>query len=416
MALFTPSEWMIARRYLRAQRQEGFVSVITWFSLIGMALGVGTLIVVMAVMNGFRNELLDRILGISGHVVVMQPPEGIAEYDALVARIAPQEGVKEVFPLIRGQVMITSPHQSAGAQVIGMTPEDLARKPIIRDGIVAGGLEPFGRGEGVVIGQRLAHKLGVWEGDKVTLISPQGHTTVLGKIPRMMSYPVTAVFDIGMYEYDATTLFLPMGEAQRYFRMAGRASAIELTLERAGIAPSFAAALERELGGGYQVYDWQRSNAQFFNALEVERNVMFLILTMIILVAAFNIISSLIMLVQEKGRGIAILRTMGASSGSVMRIFILCGMSIGVVGTLTGVGLGLAFALNIETIRGWLEQATGTELFAAEIYFLSRLPADVQWPDVLSVGGMGIGLSFLATLYPAWRAGRTDPAEALRYE
>ncbi|WP_135077998.1 lipoprotein-releasing ABC transporter permease subunit [Terasakiella sp. SH-1] len=414
--MFKAFEWMMAARYLRARRREGFVSVIAWFSLLGIALGVATLIIVMSVMNGFREELLSRILGINGHINVYGHQRVIRDYNPLASELAKIEGVISVTPMIEGQIMATGKGGSSGAMVRGLSSEDFKKRDLLSNSIKAGSLKLFEAGEGIVIGSRLASKLGLWVGDRINLISPKGNVTAFGTVPRMRSYVIAATFDIGMYEYDSSFIFMPLKAAQNYFRIPG-VNYFEILTPSADKAESISYDIRIALGKmGLNPVDWKRTNASFFNALQVERNVMFMILTLIIIVAAFNIISGLIMLVKDKGKDIAILRTMGASRGSIMRIFFIAGTSVGVFGTLFGFGLGLAFSENIETIRQWIEGLSGTELFAAEIYFLSKLPAIVDYGEVGLVVGMGLGLSFLATLYPSWRAARLDPVEALRYE
>jgi len=414
--VFSAFEWMVAFRYLRARRQEGFISVIAWFSLLGIALGVATLIIVMSVMNGFRLELLDRILGLNGHLSVYGQGQTLDDYDGVAKRLAKVPGVKLVTPLVEGQVMVTANGVAQGGIVRGLRRSDIEKREILATNIRAGALGSFKGKDAAMIGARLAQKLGVRIGDKLTLISPKGNVTPFGTVPRMRAFKVVATFEIGMYEYDANFIFLPLASAQKYFKTGKGVSNLEVFIDDPDRAPLVALMLSRTMNDTGRIHDWQQANAGFFNAIQVERNVMFLILTLIILVAAFNIISSLIMLVKDKGRDIAILRTMGATRGMIMRIFFIAGASIGIIGTLAGVGLGLAFARNIETIRGWIEGLTGAELFAAEIYFLSRLPAVVDPNEVVAVVLMGLGLSFLATVYPSWRAARLDPAEALRYE
>jgi len=405
----------MAMRYLRARRQEGFISVIAWFSLLGIALGVATLIIVMSVMNGFRQELLSRILGINGHFTVSEQSRVMEDYQTQAEKLIRLDGVVAVSPLIEGQVMASANNVAQGALVRGMSPGDLAARRLVADNITGGSLADFKGDDVIVIGYRLAQKLGVGVGGSVNLISPNGNVTAFGTVPRMRAYKVVATFDVGMFEYDSGFVFMPLEAAQIYFRMKHGVSSLEVFIDDPDDAPSRTWELVEAMGPGARVYDWQRANSSFFNAIQVERNVMFLILTLIIVVAAFNIVSSLIMLVKDKGRDIAILRTMGATKGSIMRIFFISGASIGVIGTLGGFALGLAFAENIETIRQWIQGLTGSELFAAEIYFLSQLPAVVDIGEVIAVVAMGLGLSFLATIYPSWRAARLDPAEALRY-
>jgi lipoprotein-releasing system permease protein len=415
--MFSAFEWMMAMRYLRARRREGFISVIAWFSLVGIALGVATLIIVMSVMNGFREELLERILGINGHLSVYGPVAGqMTDYEPILDKLENLDGVVSVNALVEGQVMASANGVAKGAIVRGISAEDLAKRKIVADNIKQGSLEAFQGDNVVIMGGRLARQMGVGVGDDVTLISPKGNVTAFGTVPRMRAFKIVGTFEIGMYEYDSGFVFMPLEASQIYFKLKDAISNLEVFVANPDDAPKVGIELQRALQGQASVHDWQRANSSFFNAIQVERNVMFLILTLIILVAAFNIISSLIMLVKDKGRDIAILRTMGATRGMIMRIFLIAGASVGVIGTMAGFGLGLAFASNIEGIRRFIERFTGTDLFAAEIYFLSQLPAVVDPTEVTAIVLMGLGLSFLATIYPSWRAAKIDPAEALRYE
>jgi lipoprotein-releasing system permease protein len=415
--IFSAFETMVAMRYLRARRREGFISIIAWFSLLGIALGVATLIIVMSVMNGFRAELLGRILGLNGHVGIYAPVGGMTDFDALAEKIRAIPNVQRVTPTLEGQVMATAASGGAtGALVRGLRPADLLAQTTVMNGIRAGDPQAFHGGDSVIVGSRLADKLGVRVGDTITLISPKGNVTAFGTVPRLRSYKIVATFNVGMYEYDSTFVFMPLEAAQIYFSLPDRVTDLQVMAKDPDALRDVVDVIRNVTGGALRVYDWQQSNASFFNAVLVERNVMFLILTLIIVVAAFNIISSLIMLVKDKGRDIAILRTMGATRGMIMRIFLISGASVGVIGTLGGVALGLAFALNIESIRQFLQGLTGRELFSAEIYFLSQLPAKVDPFDVGLVVVMALGLSFAATIYPSWRAARLDPVEALRYE
>lgn len=414
--MFSYFEWMIALRYLRARRKEGFISVIAWFSLLGIALGVATLIIVMAVMNGFRQELLTRILGINGHLSIYGQTEQIRSFDTISQRIAKVDGVINVTPLIEGQVMATARGIAQGSLVRGIRSKDLKKRKIISSSIKSGNLNLFKGSSAIIIGHRLATKLKVNIGDKITLISPKGNTTAFGTMPRIQAYTLVATFQIGMYEYDSSFIFMPLQAAQIFFRFPNSINNLEVFVDDPDNAISIANKISKKMKLGLRIQDWQRVNASFFNAIKVERNVMFLILTLIILVAAFNIISSLIMLVKDKGKDIAILRTIGVGRGSIMRIFFIAGASVGTIGTLIGFTIGISFTNNIETIRQFIQGLTGTDLFAAEIYFLSQLPAVVDPEEVLTVVLMGLGLSFLATLYPAWRATKIEPADALRYE
>ncbi|MEP4380725.1 MAG: lipoprotein-releasing ABC transporter permease subunit [Alphaproteobacteria bacterium] len=414
--MFSPVEWMIALRYMRARRAEGFISVIAGFSLMGIALGVATLIIVLSVMNGFRGELLDRILGLNGHIAVVSTTGPLSDYGPLAERVRMVDGVLSVTPLVEGQILATNGGRASGALVRGLTPEALAARPSIAGNIRTGSLSQFAGSDSVVLGSRLARTLGVRVGDKVTLVSPRGTVTAFGTVPRMQAYRVAATFEVGMFEFDSSFIFMPLAAAQQYFRLGDTVNQLEVFVEDPDAFQRQRLAIAAVAGPNHRLFDWQQANSSFFNALQVERNVMFLILTLIILVAAFNIISSLIMLVKDKGSAIAILRTVGASRGMVMRVFFIVGTSIGVVGTVSGAILGLVFSENIEVIRRWLESLTGTELFAAEIYFLSQLPAEVDPGEVVMVISMALGLSVLATLYPSWRASRLDPVEALRNE
>ena len=413
--IFNAFERMVAFRYLRARRQEGFVSVIAIFSLLGIALGVATLIIVMSVMNGFRADLLGRILGLNGHLGVYAQSGPLSDFDADATKVSEVPGVTGVTPLIEGQVMATTEAGAAGALVRGIRPEDLRRRPLVADHIVQGSLADF-EDDGVAVGDRLARRLGIAVGSAITIISPQGTATAFGTMPRIKTYNVVALFDVGMYEYDNSFIFVPLEAAQLFFRLPNAVTSLEVFVADPDRVHEDRRLIAAALGGHVRIVDWQQANSSLFNAVEIERNVMFLILTLIIVVAAFNIISSMIMMVKDKGRDIAILRTMGASRGAILRIFVLSGASIGVVGTVAGLLLGVVFTRNLEAIRQALQKVIGTDLFAAEIYFFTRIPARLDTGEVAAVVLMALALSFLATLYPSWRAARLDPVEALRYE
>ena len=414
---FSAFERMVAWRYLRSRRKEAFISVIAGFSFIGIMLGVATLIIVMAVMNGFRTELISRILGINGHMIV-QPIDGpLTDYADLTAKFQAVPGVRMVLPLVEGQTLASGRGGAgSGALVRGVRPEDLEKLQEVAGNIRQGDIVGFASGQGVLVGSRLAASLGISAGDDITLISPEGDVTPMGVNPRVKSYPVSGVFEIGMSEYDATMIFMPLEEAQLYFNAEGLVQSIELFVDNPegvdGLRPLIEAAAGRQI----HITDWRQRNQTFFSALQVERNVMFMILTLIVLVAALNIISGLIMLVKDKGSDIAILRTMGASSGAVMRIFFMTGAAIGTVGTLAGVALGVIVCLNVESIRQFFSWLSGTVLFDPELYFLSQLPAEMSFRETLSVVLMALTLSFIATIFPAWRASKLDPVQALRYE
>jgi len=413
--IFGAFERMVAFRYLRARRQEGFVSVIAIFSLLGIALGVATLIIVMSVMNGFRADLLARILGLNGDLGVYAESGGLSDFDAAAQKVREVPGVARVTPLVEGQVMATSEAGAAGALVRGIRPEDLRSLRLLADHIVQGTLADFDD-DGVAVGDRLARRLGVAVGSPITVVSPQGTATAFGTMPRVKTYHVVALFNVGMYEYDNSFIYAPLDAAQLFFRLPGEVSSLEVFVADPDRVREERLLIAAALGGHVQIVDWQQANSSLFNAVEIERNVMFLILTLIIVVAAFNIISSMIMMVKDKGRDIAILRTMGASRAMILRIFMLSGASIGIVGTIAGFALGVAFTRNIEAIRQFVQHIVGTDLFAAEIYFFTRIPARIDSSEVAAVVIMALALSFLATLYPSWRAARLDPVEALRYE
>jgi lipoprotein-releasing system permease protein len=413
---FSRFEWSIAGRYLRSRRRETFISIIAGFSFIGIMLGVATLIVVMAVMNGFRAQLIDKILGINGHVIVQAMDTKLTDYADIATRLEAVPGVVSAVPLVEGQALATGPASSGGVLVRGIRQEDLAKVPGIFNNVRLGTLEDFNVAEGVAIGTRLASELGVTIGQDITIVSPRGTVTPLGVTPRVKAYKIIAIFEIGMSEYDSTFVIMPFAEAQAYFNLDDQASAVEIYLKSADSVGALRPAIEAAVNRQALITSWQERNVTFFSALEVERNVMFMILTLIVLVAALNIISGLTMLVKDKGHDIAILRTMGATRGAIMRVFFITGASIGTVGTLAGLGLGVLINLNVETIREFISYLTRTELFSPELYFLSELPAEMNAGETISVIIMALVLSFLATLYPAWRAARLDPVEALRYE
>jgi len=415
---FGTFERMIAARYLRARKGERAVSVIAAFSLAGIALGVATLIVVLSVMGGFRQELMTRILGINGHLGVIAAEGPLRDYEAVAARLRALPEVAQATPVLEGQVLLTTDAgASAGGIVRGMAPADLRARAIVAGNIRAGDLAGFEGEDAIAIGTVLARRLDVGVGDRVTLVSPEGRVTVFGTVPRLRAYRVAAIFEVGMQDYDGGFVFLPLAAAQLFFRQPGAVSQIEVHLHDARAAWAAEEAIRAALAGRpVAVLDWQAANSGFFAIVEVQRNVMFLILTLIILVAAFNIVSSLIMLVKDKGRDIAILRSMGARRGAVLRIFLLCGAAIGAVGTAVGLVLGLLFCANIEAIRQGVMRLTGTTVFDPEIYFLTRIPAVVDGGEVAEVAALGLGLALVATLFPSWRAARLDPVEALRHE
>ena len=414
--MFSKFERLTAWRYLRAKRKEGFISVITGFAFTGIALGVATLIIVMSVMNGFKAELLNRILGINGHISIVASPEfPFNNYKKAVADLQNIDGIDLAIPMIEKQLLVSSSRGAEGAMVLGITAEDILKKKVMRDGFAKVDTNFF-NDDVVVLGYKLAQKLGVYVDDEITLISPNGKVTAFGSVPRIKSYRVIGTFDMGMHEYDSNFIFMPLPAAQKYFGLQDAVSVIDVSLKNDKQLPQLRAIIEKSVSLDAYVYDWKQTNSAFFNAIDVERNVMFLILTLIILVAAFNIITGLIMLVKDKSRDVAVLRTMGATKAMIMRIFFMDGAFIGVVGTSLGVFIGLLFCHNIENIRQFLQNMSGRELFSCEIYCLSHLPAKVDNGEVLSVVIVTLILCFLATIYPAYRASKFEPAEALRYE
>jgi lipoprotein-releasing system permease protein len=413
---FAAFEWMLSLRYLRARRKEGFISVIAGFSFLGIMLGVATLIVVLAVMNGFRKELLDKILGLNGHLLVQPLESPLNDWAAVAERIARVPGVTLAAPVVVGQALASSQFDSSGVLVHGIRAQDLGRLGAIAGNIRQGTLENFDAGQGLAIGRRLADKLSVHAGDRVTLVSPRGSVTVVGTTPRIKPYNTAAVFEIGMSEYDLGIVFMALPEAQAYFNRGESVDGIEVYTTDPDKIDQFRRQVAEAAGRPIFMIDWRQRNRTFFGALQVERNVMFLILTLILVVAALNIVSGLIMLVKDKGHDIAILRTIGATQGAVMRVFLITGSSIGVLGTFAGFNLGLVICIYVEEIRQFLSWLTGSKIFPEELYFLSHLPASMDPAETVAVVVMALTLSFLATLYPSWRAARLDPVEALRYE
>ncbi|MGA7674381.1 MAG: lipoprotein-releasing ABC transporter permease subunit [Rhizomicrobium sp.] len=413
---FAPFEWMLALRYLRAKRAESFISVISVISLVGIALGVATLIIVMAVMNGFRQELLSRILGLQGHAIVRGLDGPLPNYDAAAARVRVVPGVVRVAPIVNGQVMASAGGVNTGALVRGLRKSDLKTFTVVSSTLSEGALEHYEDGDSVIVGARLARNLRLAPGMTITLIAARGDVTPFGMTPRIKTYKIAGTFEIGMSQYDSSFIFMPLDEAQLYFNMDNTVSGLEMMVADPDKIDAMVIPIARAAGPYARVYTWHDEDPTYFDAIQVERNVMFLILTLIILVAALNIVSGLYMLVKDKSSDIAILRTMGATRGAILRIFMISGVSIGIVGTLLGFVIGVVFCANIESIRQFLSSLTGTTLFNPEIYFLSKMPAVMDPGEVTAVVVMSLALTFLATLYPSWRAARLDPVEALRYE
>ncbi|MFK0163958.1 lipoprotein-releasing ABC transporter permease subunit [Rhizobium sp. NPDC090279] len=414
---FSGFERLVAWRYLRSRRKEASISVIAGFSLVGIMLGVAALIIVMAVMNGFRAELFKQILGFNGHVVVQPIDSPLNDYAELAKKFSAVPGVTMALPLVEGETLASGRGGSGtGALVRGIRAEDLTKLKSVSDHIVSGDMVGFASGQGVLVGSRLAQQLGLTVGDQITLTAPDGDVTPFGVNPRVKAYTISGIFQVGMSEYDSSVVFMPLEEAQLFFNVEGIVEKIELFITNPDDVDDLRPKIEEAAGRQIFLTDWRQVNATFFSALQVERNTMFMILTLIVLVAALNIISGLIMLVKDKGSDIAILRTMGATSGAIMRIFFMTGAAIGIVGTLAGVILGVLVCLNIESIRQFFSWISGTVIFNPEVYFLSKLPAQMNFSETVSVIVMALTLSFLATIFPAWRASRLDPVQALRYE
>ena len=413
---FAPFEWLLAFRYLRARRKKGSVSVIAFFCVLGIALGVATLIIVLSVMNGFRKELFDKILGLNGHVIVRPLARPFNDFAATSDRINAVPGVKFSMPVVEGQVMVSSPSNSSGIIVRGVRAKDLDSLKSISGNIRYGSLAHFDETGGIVIGTRLANSLNVFVGGEITVLAPRGAVTPFGTAPRVKRYTVTAVFEMGMSEYDGTIAFMPLKEAQSFFNVGDAVHVLEVVTDNPDNIDSMRASLQDAAGPDMILNDWRQRNATFYNTLKVERNVMFLIVMLIVLVATLNIISGLTMLVKNKGRDIAVLRTMGATRGAIMRVFFISGTSIGFIGTLAGLILGVLISLNLEDIRHVVSFLTNTRLFDPQVYFLSELPSDMDPVEVLFIAIVALGLSMLATLYPALQAARLDPVDALRYE
>jgi lipoprotein-releasing system permease protein len=412
---FAPFEWLLAARYLRARRTEGFISIITVFSFLGILLGVATLIIVMAVMNGFHKEMFGRILGIDGHVVAYRDgTDDFSDYMDFTKKLAALPAVRHAVPRIEGQVIASTPAQGVGAKVRGIGEDGLNALPLIADKVRAGTLDGFDAQDGIALGSGVMRYLRVNIGDTVTLVSPRGARTPFGTVPRVKAYKVTAILEMGISDVDRGTIFMPLAEAQHFFDKGSSVDMLDIVVGDPEQVDGAVASMKAGIPG-LRFVDWRERNASLFSVLQVERNMMFIVLSIIVLVAAFNIISGLIMLVKDKGSEIGILRTMGASQGAILRVFLIIGASIGVVGTLAGCVLGVLFCLRIEEVGQFVTWLTDSNL-DPNIEYLTRLPADLDWQTTAAIALMALALSVLATLYPSWRASRLDPVEALRYE
>ena len=412
-----PYELLIGLRYTRAKRRNHFISFISVISMAGIALGVMALIVVLSVMNGFQEELRGRILGVASHMEISGPGGQLADWPGLAAQVARHPEVRGTAPYVTGQALLAAGSETKGALVRGLLPGEEGKVAEFAGHMKSGRLDALRPGEfNIILGQDLARSLGVFPGDKVAVIAPQGVVTPAGMLPRMKQFNVAGIFQMGMYEYDAGLALVHLEDAQKLYRLGDMTSGLRVKLADMDRAPWVLRELARSLAGDYYLSDWTMSHANFFQAVQIEKRMMFIILTLIVAVAAFNIISTLVMAVTDKQADIAILRTLGASPRSIMAIFMVQGSLIGVIGTLSGVVSGVLLALNVETVVPWIEKAVGRDLFPADVYYISELPSKLHWPDVWTIGGVALVLAFLATLYPSWRAANTEPAEALRYE
>ena len=413
---FSSLEWHIAGRYLRTKRRESFISIIAGISFLGIMLGVATLIVVMAVMNGFRADLLDRILGVNGHATIRPYETRFIDRDMLAEQLQKVEGVVLATPLVDGQAMLSSGDAARGVLLRGLPVEKLQALPSLKDNVIDGSLAALAQPKTIAVGARLAERYGFGVGQKISLISPRGTVTPFGTTPRLRQFKLVAIFRVGLSEYDLNFTFASIETASSFFGFGAHQGAIDVLIDDPDLIDMRAPQLRAAAGDDTYLTDWKQTNRTLAGALEVERNVMFIILTMILLVAALNIVSGLVMLVRDKGRDIAVLRSMGASRGMVLRIFFITGASIGVVGTLAGLIAGILLSTYVEEIRQFLIWTTGANLFPAEIYFLERMPSRILLQDVVQIALMALTLSFLSTLYPAWRAASQEPVELLRNE
>ena len=413
-----PLPFFIGLRYTRAKRRNHFISFITLTSVLGVTLGVWALITVLSIMNGFERELRGRILGVASHVTVSGEGGWLDDWKSLDKTVSAIPEVEASAPYILGQGMVTKGQAVHGALIRGILPEkESLVAPMVSEGIAQGGLENLhAGGYGIVLGQTLAFGLGAFVGSKVTVITPRGQVTPAGLLPRLKRFTVVGIFKVNMHEYDSALAFIHLEDAMKLYRSESRAEGLRLTLDDVFLAPLLRRTLSRSLGDGFRVRDWTLEHANFFRALKIEKRVMFIILFLIIAVAAFNIVSTLVMVVTDKQADIAILRTLGMSPGSVMSVFMVQGTVIGIIGTILGGLSGVITSLNIETLVPFIENLFGIEFFPADVYVISDFPAELHWDDVIKITLASFLMSVIATLYPAWRASKTQPAEALRYE
>jgi lipoprotein-releasing system permease protein len=413
---FSRLEWMIGWRYLKSRRREAFISVIAWTSFLGIMIGVAALIAVLAVLNGFRTELLGKFLGLNGHIIVQATATPFTDYKDVEERISHVKGVRYVIAYVEGQALASGSGGASGALVRGISGEDLMKVKLVADNVKSGTLEGFDAGNGVAVGSLLAQKLGLHVGDSITIVTARGAITAFGVTPRTRSFPVSAIFEVGMYPYDSSFVYMPLAQAQPFFNQDDKVTAEEVYVDD----PENVEPMKRPIVDAAErpvyVTDWQVRDSSLFAALEIQRNVVSMIVALIVLVAAFNIIAGLTMLVKDKARAIAILRTMGATRGTILRIFLIVGMAIGTAGTLAGLGVGLLLCHYIEEVRQALSWLFNTRLYPPEVFFLSKMRADVHVDETTAAVVMALVLSFIATIYPAWKAAKVDPVDALRYE
>lgn len=415
--MFRPKELFIGLRYTRAKRRNHFVSFIFLISILGIALGVAALIIVLSVMNGFEKELRERILGMTSHASIIGPGGMLADWQSVAERVRTEGGVMASAPFIHSEAMLEHRGKVSGALIQGVEPEEEMQVSSVGEKMVSGALSDLQSGQyGIILGKALADALGAFEGDKITVITPQASTTPVGVMPRMKRFTVVGIYEVGMHEYDRTMALIHLDDARILFKLGDNVSGLRLKLEDMLMAPRVSSLLQQKLEGDLWVIDWTVRHSNLFKAIKTEKTAMFIILLLVVTVAAFNIVSTLVMTVTDKQSDIAILRTLGMTPGSVMMIFIIQGAVIGLIGTMLGVSIGVPVALNLETIVSTIEQMFHVDFLSADVYYISDLPSDLRASDVVQFAGAAFALTILATIYPAWRASRIMPVEALRYE